>query len=104
MVQQLDHFRTAAEHVSQCDAVSFSVGDSFSSYTSLKERIKQYEVERSVQFTYRDSRTLEIAKKRVPVRVACARRELVYYTIHFACVFGEKKYQKKGTGQRPHQK
>ena len=62
----------AAEHVSQRDAVFFSVGDIFSSYTSLKERIKQYEVERSVQFTHRDSRTLEIAKKRVPVHVACA--------------------------------
>ena len=42
-------------------------------------------------------RTLELAKKRAPGHVACAKKELVYYTIHYACVFGsEKKYQKKG--------
>ena len=91
----------AAEHVSERDPVSFNVGDSFPSYANLKDKIKQYEVERFVQLTHRDSRTLEMAKKRVPGRVACADKELVYYTIHFACVFGGKKYLRKGTGQRP---
>lgn len=84
-------------------AVSFAVGDCFSSYTSLSENIKQYEVEKCVQLTHRDSRTLEMAKKRVPGRVACANKDLVYYTIHFACVFGGKKYQRKASGKRPHQ-
>ncbi len=91
-------------NVSQRVPVSFAVNDKFSSYTSLEEKIKQYEKERYVQFAHRDSRTLEMAKKRAPGRVACAKKELVYYTIHYACVFGGKKYQKKGTGQRSHQR
>ena len=42
--------------------------DSFTSYANL----------------HRDLRTLEMAMKRVPGCVACANRELVYCTIHFA--------------------
>ena len=58
--------------------VSFAVNDKFSSYTSLEEKIKQYEKERYVQFAHRDSRTLEMAKKRAPGRVACAKKEQRY--------------------------
>ena len=50
----------ADEHVSEC----LSTVDSFTSYANL----------------HRDLRTLEMAMK----RVACANRELVYCTIHFA--------------------
>ena len=92
------------ERVDVPSLVKFNVGESFTSYKCLQEKIKQYEAEKCVQFTHRDSRTLETAKKRVPGRVACANKELVYYTIHYACVFGGKNYQNKGTGQRPHQK
>ena len=68
------------------------------------EKIQCYEAERFVQLIHRDSRTLEMAKKRVPKRVALAKSDLVYYNIHFACVFGGKKYVKKGTGERPNQR
>ena len=54
----------ADEHVSEC----LLTVDSFTSYASL----------------HRDLRTLEMAMKRVPGRVACANRELVYCTIYFA--------------------
>ena len=60
------------ERVDVPSLVKFNVGESFTSYKCLQEKIKQYEAERCVQFTHRDSRTLETAKKRVPGRVACA--------------------------------
>ena len=44
-----------------------------------------------VQLGHRDSRTLEAARKRVPVRVDGANNELKYYSIHLTCVFGDKK-------------
>ena len=63
---------SSSVHMPQRDLIAFKVGDSFASYKSLHEKIKQYEAERCVQFTCRDSRTLEMAKKRVPGRVAGA--------------------------------
>ena len=90
---------SSSVHMPQRDLIAFKVGDSFTSYKSLHEKIKQYEAERCVQFTHRDSRTLEMAKKRVPGRVAGANKELVYYTIHFACVFGGKIIRIKGQGK-----
>ncbi len=80
--------------------VGFVVGESFSSYTELEEKIKSYQKEKFVQLTHRDSRTLENARKRVPKRVEGANGALVYYTLHFACMFGGKKYKNEGTGQR----
>ena len=52
----------------------------------------------TVQFSQRDSRTLEAARKRVPKRVGVAKAELIYYSIYFTCVFGGKKYNNKGRG------
>ena len=50
---------SSSVHMPQRD---HKVGDSFALYKSLHEKIKQYEAERCVQFTHRDSRTLEMAK------------------------------------------
>ena len=67
------------------------VGESFSSYEELDAKIRSYQKDKFVQLSKRDSRTLEMAKKRVPKRVEGANPALIYYTIHFACVFGGKK-------------
>ena len=48
---------------------TIAVGDCFSSYKELEERVKAYEKSRHVQLTHRDSRTLEASRKRVPKRV-----------------------------------
>lgn len=79
---------------------NFSVGDTFSSYKELEARVKLYEASHSVQLSHRDSRTLQGAKKRAPHRVAEANSDLLYYTIRLVCIFGGKKYQNRGTGER----
>ena len=80
----------------------FTVGDKFSSYDELREKISQYEQSRSVQLNHNDSRTLESARKRVPRKVEKANKALVYHYINFSCVFGGKQYRCKGHGRRPH--
>ena len=84
--------------------MSFSVGDTFSSYNELLERVTAFEETTYSQLVHRDSRKLEAAAKRVPKRVEKANKELVYYTINLTCVFGRKKYQNRGTGVRPQQR
>ena len=84
-------------------ATQFVVGNSFTSYKQLEEKIELYEKTNFVQLGHRDSRTLEAARKRVPKRVEGANKELKYYSIHLTCVFGGKKYKNKSTGKRIHQ-
>jgi len=84
--------------------VSFEIGESFSSYSDLEDKVKAYEESRSVQLTHRDSRTLESAQKRVPKRVLGSNPNLKYYSIHYSCLFGGKKYKDKGSGQRVNQR
>ena len=47
----------------ECDSVNFTLGEKFSSYEQLKEKICAYEDGNNVQLVYNDSRTLEAAKK-----------------------------------------
>ena len=63
--------------------------ESFTSYKQLEEKVKIYERSNFVQLGHRDSRTLEAARKRVPIRVDGANNELKYYSIHLTCVFGD---------------
>lgn len=85
-------------------ATEFVVGESFTSYEQLEEKVKIYERSNFVQLGHRDSRTLEAARKRVPIRVDGANKELKYYSIHLTCVFGGKKYKNKSTGKRVNQR
>ena len=82
----------------------FTVGESFSSYVELERKVKSYQSAKFIQLTHRDSRTLAMAKRRVPKRVEGANSALIYYTIHYACVFGGKKYKSNGTRQRIQQR
>ena len=86
------------------EVYSFSVGEKFARFDALKEKIATYEKDRSVQLYRSDSRTLEAAGKRVPLRVEKAKKDLVYYSVTFSCVFGGKKYIDKRTGKRPVQR
>ena len=85
------------------EAAAFTVRKSFNSYQELEDRVKAYEESSFIQLYRRDTRTLAAARKRVPRKVERAKKELVYYSIRFACVFGGKTYQNKSTGQRPRQ-
>ena len=86
------------------EVCSFSVSEKFARFDALKKKIATYEKDRSVQLYRSDSRTLEAAGKRVPLRVEKAKKDLVYYSVTFSCVFGGKKYIDKRTGKRPVQR
>ena len=86
----MDVSNEASSEVQPSDVASFAVGDTFSSYDDLKKKLAEFEKSHSVQLTQRDSRTLEAAARRVPMRVKNANTALVYYSISFSCVFGGK--------------
>ena len=86
------------------ESISFSAGDKFSSYSELETRIRAYEAENAVQLIRRDCRLMEAARKRTPKRVEQANKDLKYFSMHFACIFGGKKYTGKGKGVRPNQR
>ena len=50
-------------------AVQLAVGSTFSSFEKLEAGVKAYQSEKFVQLVKRDTRTLEMARKRVPKRV-----------------------------------
>ena len=85
-------------------ALSFEVGDAFSSYKEFKDRVEEFEKANFVQFTHRDSRTLTAAAKRAPKVVEKANKELVYYSIFLTCVLGGKRHKCEGSGVRQNQK
>ena len=95
-LQQSESSQVATHNVPH----NFDVGDTFCTYKELQAKVKLYEASHSVQLSHRDSRTLEAAKKRTPHRIAGANTDLVYYTICLVCIFGGKKYQSTGTGER----
>jgi hypothetical protein len=82
----------------------FAVGECFSSYEELQQKADFYQKEKFVQLTHRNSKTLEAARKRVPKRVEIAKQALRHYSVHLACVFGDKKYKSRGSGHRPIQR
>ena len=82
------------------ESIRFCLGESFSSYRGLQVKIKDYERLAAVQLTHRDSQPLEGMKSRAPNRVKEANPHIVYYSIYLSCVFGQKKYKNKGSGQR----
>ena len=86
----------------ECDSVNFILGENFSSYEQLKEKISAYEDGNNIQLVYNNTRTLEAAKRRAPKRVNKEKRELVYYSLQLTCLFGGKTFHSKGSGQRPH--
>ena len=78
----------------------FVVGDRFSSYKELEQRIEVYEETNFIQLGHKDSRTLEGAKKRTPKRVENANKDLQYYSLCLSCNYGGKKYHQRSSGQR----
>ena len=69
-------------------AVKLSVGSIFSTFEKLETEVKACQSEKCVQLVKRDTRTLKLASKRVPKRAEGANIALVYYSIHYTCVFG----------------
>ena len=61
--------------------VCSTVGERFSSYLHLKEKVAAYEKAKSVYLSHCDSKTLQAAYKRILLNAAKANQDLVYYYI-----------------------
>ncbi|XP_076116154.1 uncharacterized protein LOC143083747 isoform X4 [Mytilus galloprovincialis] len=78
-----------------------NVGDKFSSFSALNTRIRQYEVQKNIEFYKRDSRTIESARKRGIKRELS--EDLQFYQIRYSCINGGKEHNSKANGERPKQ-
>lgn len=77
--------------------ISFSVGDKFSTLAELEEKISRYSAANYVQLWKRDTRTIQAARKRVGKIAAGMPDALVYQSVKFCCIQGEKKFTTKAT-------
>ncbi|KAL1470613.1 hypothetical protein MTO96_004564 [Rhipicephalus appendiculatus] len=77
--------------------INFNVGDKFSTFAELEEKISRYSAANYVQLWKRDARTIQAAKKRVGKIAAGMPDELVYQSVKFCCIQGGKKFTTKAT-------
>ena len=77
--------------------LSFSVGDSFSTFEDLENKVKEYEGTHFVQVWKRDARTIGAAKKRLDKFL---KPELKYYELKYYCIHGGQAFKAKGKGSR----
>ena len=81
--------------------MEFKLGDEFSSYEQLCVAVKALEKAQGINFSVRDSRTIERAKGRVNFFIKPALR---YYELTYICMKGGRSHQSKLTGARPNQR
>ena len=89
------------EVVHECtvgDSSEIVVGESFSSFEELQERIERYKQESFVELWRRDSRTIAAARKRGYDRPINS--SLRYRDVKYCCVHGGQTFKPRGTGQR----
>ena len=80
---------------------SFYLGQSFSSYTELIEKIHLFKENEFVELSITDSRKLEKAKKSGRIsKGRLVNEDLVYYELKYACIHGGPEFHSKTTGKR----
>ena len=79
------------------NAVTFCIGERFSSYKDLKEKIRRFEESNCCQLWKRDSRTVTAARKRLTRHLA---DEIKYYELTVGCIHGGRKFEARGEGKR----
>ena len=77
------------------ESKKFYIGQHFTSYDDLKEKMKKYEVENFVNVWIRDSRTIEAARVKKEYNPA-----IKFYEIRYACKHGGRKFKSESTGTR----
>ena len=82
--------------------VTFTVGETFGSFSELQDKKDAFEKSNFVQLYIRRSRTIEAAAKRAPKKQFNV--DLKYYEIEYSCIHGGKDFKSTSTGERPNQK
>ena len=82
--------------------MDFKLGDKFASLADLQTAITNYSKKHFVDLHKRDSRTLEAAVRAKKISAdRCQKKELKYYSIKYACVFGGRdNFKGRGDGSR----
>ncbi|GAB0096547.1 uncharacterized protein DMENIID0001_120710 [Sergentomyia squamirostris] len=75
----------------------FQLGDTFNSYQELEERLEAHSRESFVTYWRRDTRTVKGAHRKTSRRIS---KDLIYYSLRLACVFGGQKFLTRGQGKR----
>ena len=79
------------------ESEKFCLGEHFTSYDDLKEKMKKYEEEAFVNVWIRDSRIMEAAR----VKKYIDRNPVIkFYEIRYACKHGGRKVKSESTGVR----
>ena len=95
------HHGSMENILSMMAEMEFKLGDKFSSYEQLSCAVKALEKAQGINFSVRDSRTIERAKGRVNFFIKPA---LQYYELKYVCMKGGRNHQSKSTGARPNQR
>jgi len=82
--------------------MALAVGDSFSSFQELQDKIAQLENDETLSLWKRDSRTIEKARAKGLKRYI--KPELLFYSLQYACCHGGRKFKSRSTGTRTHQR
>ena len=77
--------------------ITFRVGDSFTTFLELEEKVKSYVESNSVQLWEREARTVTSARKRVDRYL---KSDLKYYQLKYCCIHGAKAFKTDGKGIR----
>ena len=77
--------------------VTFTVGETFSSFASLQEKINKFKEENYCELYVRDSKTINNAARTLRKSFSS---EIQFYSIKYACVHGGKKFKQRGAGIR----
>ena len=85
----------AEEESEECP--SFSVGDSFRSFSELEEKLQIFKAKKYVEFWRRDARTIKAVQNRLNRAI---NPSLKYYELKYCCIHGGREFKPKGKGIR----
>ena len=77
------------------ESKKFFLGEHFTSYDDLREKVEKFEEENFVSLWIRDSHTIEAAKVKKIYNPA-----ITFYEIRYACKHGGRKFKSESTGVR----
>ena len=81
---------------------TFTVGNTFGSFSQLDESITDFQTENHVQLWKREARSISAAKARLTERHIDP--HLKYYELKYCCIHGGKQFTSDGKGKKTHSK
>ena len=76
---------------------SFSVGDSFRSFSELEEKLQIFKAKKYIELWRRDARTIKAVQNRINRAI---NPSLKYYELKYCCIHGGRAFKPKGQGIR----